>query len=513
MILGEQTSLPSGTVGPTGTLGVWFLRALARRPDAVALIDPPNRERFMPGAPRRRTYADADRAISAIAGRLRQLGMPIDTVVGIQLPNTVEYALTVLGVLRAGMIAAPLPALWRRADLTPVLARLGAKAMIAAGVVGGADLCANAVQTAANVFPIRHVCGFGPSLPDGVIPLDGPLAENIGPATETAREGNSADPVAVVTIDIAPNGPMLVARSHKELVAGGRVSLLEGGIQQDARLLGCCAMGSFAGLALTLIPWLLTGGTLSLHHGFDAQAFASQCRDDGCETAVVPAPLVRRLIRAGLLTHPELKNVLALWRAPESFAASPPWRTPGAAVTDMLAFGEIALLGSRRGASGEPVPLPAGAIKSPRMPSGALLAEMARTDAGSVALRGPMVPRHAFPPGAERRDASFLKADAAGYVDTRYACRHDRAAGTFAVTAPPPGVVAVGGYRFSTSEMDRQVALADAGAFITALPDALAGHRLAGISAVADARTALAEKGVNPLLAEAFAANHGEAAA
>jgi hypothetical protein len=512
VILGDQNLILAGTVAPTGTLGVWFLRAVARHPEAVALVDPPNRNRFMYGAPRRLTYAEADRSVSAIAKRLRQLGLPVDAVVGIQLPNTVEYALAILGVLRAGMIAAPLPALWRHADLGPALARLGAKALIASGVVGGADLCTGAMRSAADVFSIRHVCGFGPNLPDGIVSLDGPGSENLGPATETPREGISAEHVAMVTMDVAPNGLVPVARSHKELVAGGRVSLLEGGLQQDARLLGCCAMGSFAGLALTLVPWLLTGGTLSFHHGFEPAVFATQCRDDGCDAVVVPAPLMARLARTDLLAQPELKNVLALWRAPESFAASPFWQIPGVAVADMLAFGEIALLGSRRAATGEPVPLPAGAIKAPRAPSGLLLAEMARTEVGSVALRGPMVPRHAFPPGAEHGDMPFLKADAAGYVDTRYACRRDRSAGTFEVTAPPPGIVAVGGYRFSTNEMDRQVAMADAGAFITALPHALAGHRLAGISAVADARTALAEKGVNPLLAEAFSSGHDQAA-
>ena len=73
------------------------------------------------------------------------------------------------------------------------------------------------------------------------------------------------------------------------------------------------------------------------------------------------------------------------------------------------------------------------------------------------------------------------------------------------MTAPPPGIVSVGGYRFVLSELEELVRRADGGAFITALPDALAGHRLAGISgAGGDVRAALAELGVNPLLADAF---------
>ena len=83
-----------------------------------------------------------------------------------------------------------------------------------------------------------------------------------------------------------------MARNHAELIAGGLAALLEGGIEPDARLLGCCATGSFAGLALTVMPWLLSGGTLLLHHGFDRRRVRRAMRDDRCDTVVVPGPLV-----------------------------------------------------------------------------------------------------------------------------------------------------------------------------------------------------------------------------
>ena len=59
------------------------------------------------------------------------------------------------------------------------------------------------------------------------------------------------------------------------LIAGGVATLLEGGIAPNANILGCCATSSFPGLALTMMPWLLSGGALLLHHGFDADAFAA----------------------------------------------------------------------------------------------------------------------------------------------------------------------------------------------------------------------------------------------
>src|SRR5947209_18898335 len=112
------------------TLDDLFRRAAATRPDALALIDPPDRSSFTDGTARRLTYAQADRAISALAARLRGFGLPTDSVVALQLPNTVESVIALLAVLRAGLIAAPLPLLWRHADAAAALSRVAARALI-----------------------------------------------------------------------------------------------------------------------------------------------------------------------------------------------------------------------------------------------------------------------------------------------------------------------------------------------------------------------------------------------
>ena len=69
----------------TPTLDDLFRRAAARRPDAIALIDPPNRASFTDGAPRRLTYAQADRIdLGASPARLRSSACTTDAVVGVQ---------------------------------------------------------------------------------------------------------------------------------------------------------------------------------------------------------------------------------------------------------------------------------------------------------------------------------------------------------------------------------------------------------------------------------------------
>jgi hypothetical protein len=162
VILGEPNGKSVNTgIGGRATLDDLFRRAVERRPDAVALIDPPDRERFTDFPPRSLTYAQADRVISAIAGRLRWIGVRSDAIIGLQLGNSVESVLTFLAVLRAGMIAMPLPLLWRRADITNALSRAGASALIVSGRVGAHDQLDDAMQAAVETFHIRFVCGFG----------------------------------------------------------------------------------------------------------------------------------------------------------------------------------------------------------------------------------------------------------------------------------------------------------------------------------------------------------------
>jgi AMP-binding enzyme len=514
MILGNPRGSIRTDIVPAMTLDDLFRRTAARRPDAIALTDPPNRESFTDGAPCRLTYAEADSAISAIASRLRRLRLQADSVVGIQLSNTVESVLTILGVVRAGMIAAPLPPLWRSVDAAAALGAIGAKAIVTTSRIGEFDACATAMQVAAEVFTVRHVCSFGHNLPDGVMALDDLLQQPAtDPPPQLAREGNPAAHVALVSFDVTPAGLIPVARNHAELIAGGRAALLEGGIEPDANLLACCAIGSFAGLALTVIPWLLSGGTLSLHHGFDAEAFATQCRDDRCDTIIVPGALAPQLADAGLLANAEVKNVLAVWRTPERLRASVAWQHPSARLTDMLVFGETAVVGSRRDADGLPVPLRAFAVMAPSgSDRGVPVVEIARTENGTLALLGPMVPRHPFPPGADQLGVPHLKPDSEGFVDTFYPCRLDWAQDTLEVTGPPPSVVTVGSYRFVMSELERLVRRTDGSAAVTALPDALAGHRLAGISGSGGVRAGLAELGVNPLIVDAFETGSPKAA-
>jgi hypothetical protein len=424
-----------------------------------------------------------------------------------QLPNTVESVITFIAVLRAGMIAAPLPLLWRKQEMVAALARVGAKAIVTTARLDSAAPAVTAMEAAAELFPIRHVCAFGDALPDGVVPLDAVFAQ--GPADFTAtsaRTGNAAAHVAAVTFDLGADGLYPVARNHIETITGGLGPYLESGAALDGNLLSAIPLGSFAGIALNIVPWLLGGGTLSLHHAFDPGTFAAQCRAHAGGTVVVPGAVLAALTQAGHLGDAS-QSIVALWRAPERLAAAAAWYRKSTLV-DVASFGESGLIAARRGPDGTPSPIPCGMIAAPRGAAGAVtVAETARIGAGTLGLRGAMVPTHAFPPGAERGPEPHLTVDAAGFVDTGYACYRERDGNTFAISAPPGGIAAIGGYRFRQHEVDAAVAKADAAATIIALPDAILGARLAGSAPDGEKiRSTLQGQGLNPLIAGAFRA-------
>jgi hypothetical protein len=521
VILGEPNSRPAGTgVGGRATLDDLFRRAAERHPDTVALIDPPNREQFTDFAPRTLTYAQADHAISAIAGRLRRAGLRSDAIVGLQIANSVEFAVTFLAVLRAGMIAMPLPLLWRRADITHALSCAGANALIVSGRLGDHDQIDDAMQAAVETFHLRFVCSFGPNVPDGVIALSdlftAETLDPLPPAEERPYPPGPAAHLAVITWDVGADGALPVARSHAELAAGGLAVLLESRLRQDATILTTLAMSSFAGLSAALLPWLLVGGTLALHQAFDPESFVAQQRAIAPDAVVLPGPLVPQLIEAGALTVGDgLSSVLAVWPAPDRLARAPVWRDTTTDMVDIQVFGEVGLIAARRGPGGRAGVVPFGPVAVPRgSKGGVIVGEVRATANGTVAMRGPMVPRFAFPPGVESTTLPHLQVALTGFIDTGFACWSDQGNAPLVITGPPPGMVSIGGYRFLMRDLQDAIADVDAAATLAALPDAITGHRLAGSAAdPIGVRDALAARGANPLLVNAFRERRPAAAA
>ena len=135
------------------------------------------------------------------------------------------------------------------------------------------------------------------------------------------------------------------------------------------------------------------------------------------------------------------------------------------------------------------------------------MAEIRRTERGTLAISGPMVPRCPFPPGVEDTPFPSIKVSPDGFIDTGYACGRGQEGPAPLVSAPPAGLVSVGGYRFVAANLQNTVLDIDTDATLAALPDALCGHRLAGAADNPDKmRQELTGMGLNPLVMSAFRA-------
>ena len=406
-------------IGGRATLDDLFRRAATRRPDALALIDPPNRDALHRRPPRRLTYAQADRMISAIAGRLRRIGLRTDAIVGLQIRQHRRKR------ARAARRAA------RRAD------RDAAAAVVAARRGGGGaqprrrqradrerarrrgrscrrSRCRSRPRpsrSASSAASARNAARRRDRARRSLRRRD---ARSLPAAEARARDrpGPGAH-LAVITWDVVAGrrgaGRAQPCRADRRR-ARGRCS--KASIEQDAVILSTLTMSSFAGLASALVPWLMVGGTLALHHPFDA--------------AVLRGAAQRHELR-----HHHPARVRWWRRSPRPgiwspATASSAWSASGARPNGCrarrLAQGRARDdrrtgvrrdrldRGAARRRTDRPAEIPFGLLPAPRGTKGAVIVgEVQRGANGTVALRGPMVPHGAFPPGAERTQFPHVK--------------------------------------------------------------------------------------------------------
>jgi hypothetical protein len=491
---GEPSTADAQRTAPT--LSAIFRANLRRTPAAIALIDPPDRASFTSGATRSLTYAEVDRAVVHLAARITALKLLPGTVVATQLPNTVEAVITLLALWRADLVAAPLPLLWRQAEAAQALRRVDARALITADTVATTDHAEIALEAAAAAFNVRYVCSFGDNVADGLVPLGDIFAEGEAPG-EAPREtlaasGTSSRP-RVVTFDMAADGPMPAVRADAQLLIGGLSILLESDLPPAAHILGTMLSTSFAVMAATVAPWLLSGGILRLHHPFAPATLDAQLREPH-DVAVLPGALLPLLAERGLIGTSAKQQVVGVWRAPEQQAISAPWPGDGA-LTDVLAFGELAIVPRRRAADGRPAPLCAATIGVPTgADPGTPVVTLARSPHGTLMLSGPMLP---------------ASGDAAP-ADSGYSCSVDPTTQALAIGGPPAGLAQVGGYRFAMAALQDVLGRADAGGVLAALPDLLTGQKLAGAASdAASVRQTLAALGLSSLVTGAFREKRG----
>ncbi len=242
------------------------------------------------------TYDDLRRLVNNVAGNLVQRGLKRGEVVAVYAPNCPEFAVAVLGVLRAGGVVTPVNANYNPSELAHQLRDADARYVVTSGtreenvraILGEVD-----VRT---VYVIRDrtineddqpVEEFEPLMEIGATP---PVLDDLNPAEDVALLPYSSGTTG------EPKGIML---THRNLVA----NLLQAGavesLTTDDRVMGVLPFYHIFGLMSFIGLSMHAGATVVTMPRFDFEYFIDLIQRHEITVAFLVPPMV-----LGLAKHP-----------------------------------------------------------------------------------------------------------------------------------------------------------------------------------------------------------------
>jgi acyl-CoA synthetase (AMP-forming)/AMP-acid ligase II len=287
-----------------------------RTPDAVALVDPPNRASITEGEAKRLTYAELKKVSDRLAGGLVEIGLGKDDILMIQLPNLVELVVIYLAAARIGAIVSPLPMQYRKRELREVMRLTEPKVFVTTRSFGGFGFVEMVEEIRAEFPSLESVIGTGEAVSDegrGLADLmhaprnEEVLHEYLG-APEHQVSAN--DILTICWTSGTEADPKGVPRSHNHWIWIAYATVDGCELQPGCHLLNPFPLVNMAGIGGMLVPWLLTGGRLVLHHPTDLGVFLAQIQSEKVSyTVAPPALLTMLLMKQEILMSTDLSSI------------------------------------------------------------------------------------------------------------------------------------------------------------------------------------------------------------
>jgi acyl-CoA synthetase (AMP-forming)/AMP-acid ligase II len=332
--------------------GIWGDKTLAdlvretaaRVPDAEALVDPPNRVELLPGEPCRLTYRELVAQVDNLAAALLAAGLHKDDVLMVQLPNTVEIVQVLLACARLGVICSPVPVQFRTHELRYVIPLLEPKAFVTCvEFQGHAHL--DMVRGLQAEFPgLGTIIATGGGMPDGVIALDDLLRQPQDFAALDAElvlhPVDANDIFTVCWTSGTEADPKGVPRSHNHWISPAWAPIDGARLPNGCTVLCPFPMVNLSGIGAMMTVWILTGGTLVMHHPFNLPVYMQQIAVERAQFPVAPPVLLTLLLRnQDLLAKADLSSVICIGSgsAPLSPAMVAGWQERGIIVMNFYA--------------------------------------------------------------------------------------------------------------------------------------------------------------------------------
>ncbi len=325
---------------PSWTWDGLFRARVAERGDAVAVVDPANREALLGTPPRRLTWPELDADVDRLAALMAARGVGPEAVVATQLPNTVELVVAYLACARLGAVASPFPTAYREHELAQLGAIARPAAWVTVGRVGSRAHAAEVAAVARRLDPGVPVLAWGDDRPDGV---DDAGADPPGGASVRVRAGDPADAVTLCWTSGTEATPKGVPRCANGWTTIGQGCVAAPRLTADDVILSPFPLVNMAGFGGILVPWLLTGARLVQHHPFDLPTYLGQIADERVSYTLAPPALLSGMLAApGVLDAADLSSLRTIGSgsAPLSGELIHGWADRGVEVTNFFGSNE-----------------------------------------------------------------------------------------------------------------------------------------------------------------------------
>ena len=250
----------------------------------------------------RLTYAELKQASDRLAGGLLEIGLEKDDILMVQLPNVVELVLVYLAAARIGTIVSPLPVQYRRHELRQVMGLTEPRVFVTTSDFGGFDFAKMVEEIRSELPSLERVVCIGEDVPEGVSRLadlmsaernEEVLREYLG---SKERQTSANDILTICWTSGTEGEPKGVPRSHNHWIWIAYATVDGCELNPGCHLLNPFPLVNMAAIGGMLVPWLLTGGRLVLHHPTNLAVFLAQIQSEKINYTVVPPALLNMLL-------------------------------------------------------------------------------------------------------------------------------------------------------------------------------------------------------------------------
>ena len=287
-------------------------------PTKVAVIDPGNKAALCATPFYQLSFAELNTKIDYVASFLQQHGVGKDDIVAIQLPNIVELVISYFAICKIGAISSPIPIQFREFECTQLLQSLNAKAVITMKQIHEREYAAMYNEIQASNQNIETIFTFDAAEYTVHIDLENAVE------TECVLPEITANDIFTICWTSGTEGkPKGVPRSHNEWFVSAYASVDAAKLTAHDRILLTFPLVNMAGIGGVLVPWVLSGGTLVLHHPFDFPTFLTQIDQYQITYTLIPPSLLTLMIKnEAILTG---RNIQALRAIGTGSAPITPW--------------------------------------------------------------------------------------------------------------------------------------------------------------------------------------------